>query len=161
MTEKYELIGPTEDEFRKIIEREYQMLRRMFKKGNKGALLWAIYETVLVNKKVVPKWIVDAFREAYSLGRAGEIRSWDEVFGSPPARYGAARRLTTKFEQQRLVFEEVRRLKAEGKPLNEEEFVGIGKRLGIGSKSKVKALLREARAWNERMERTERLFRRH
>ena len=47
--------------------------------------------------------------------------------------------------------EEIKRLKADGVSLNQEEFDAIGRRLGVGAASKVKELWRDARLWAERL----------
>jgi hypothetical protein len=105
-----------------------------------------------LNGVPVPEWLSAAFIERYRMGQQGEIRSWDEVFGKP-TRYGAGKRLRRRMEEESLILEEVERIKAEGKPLNEEEFHEIGRRLkGVSAgKTKVKELLRDAKLWAERM----------
>jgi hypothetical protein len=112
-------------------------------------VLGQLYTSFLHNQPV-PKHVSAAFIEKFRKGNHGEIRSWDEVFGKP-TRYGTAEKIRRQIEQEEKVLAEARRLKAEGVPLNEEEFAAIGKRTGVGGKSKVKELLREAREWTERL----------
>jgi FtsZ-binding cell division protein ZapB len=72
------------------------------------------------------------------------------VFGKP-TRYGTGENIKRRIEQGQLVADEVDRLKAQGKSLNEEEFEAIGLRTAVGAKSKVKSLLREQRFWAHRV----------
>ena len=108
--------------------------------------LHAIYVCCLINSPI-PTWVATAFVERYRRGYWGEIKSWDEVFGRPPTRHGTRKRIERDMTAQQLVVEEIRRLQAENKPLNEEEFSAIGRRLGVGGKTRVKELLRDARFW--------------
>ena len=112
-------------------------------------ILRELYMTLL-DKRPVSRRISTAFVEKYLKGRNGEIRSWDEVFGKP-ARYGTGKNIKREMEQGQLVADEVDRLKAEGKSLNEEEFEAIGRRTAVGGKSKVKSLLHEQRFWSHRV----------
>jgi hypothetical protein len=68
-------------------------------------------------------------------------------------RYGTGRRIEREIDKEQQVNEEILRLQAEGKALNEEEFAEIGRRLGVGGKTRVKELWRSARIWAERMNR--------
>ena len=115
----------------------------------KNSILHDLYACFLANK-AVPKELSDAFVERYLKGRNGEVRSWDEVFGRPE-RYGTGKQVKRRIEQGQLVADEVDRLKAQGKSLNEEEFEAIGRRTAVGAKSKVKALLHEHRFWSHRV----------
>jgi FtsZ-binding cell division protein ZapB len=110
-----------------------------------------LYACFLTNK-AVPKELSDAFVERYLRGRNGDVRSWDDVFGKP-TRYGTGEKMKRQIEQGRLVADEVDRLKAQGKSLNEEEFEAIGgpRRTAVGGRSKVKALLHEHRFWSHRV----------
>jgi FtsZ-binding cell division protein ZapB len=115
----------------------------------KDSVLRDLYACFLANK-AVPKELSDAFAERYLRGRNGEVRSWDEVFGKP-TRYGTGENTKRQIEQGKLIADEVDRLKAQGKSLNEEEFEAIGRRTAVGGKSKVKALLHEHRFWSHRV----------
>jgi hypothetical protein len=125
-------------------------LRLEFEAGDDRVLLKAINWCCLHNIPL-PEWAAAAFVERYRRGHLGEIRSWDEVFGHP-TRYGTMGRIKREVEQGHAVLEEVERVKNEGRPLDDEEFNAIGKRLGVGGKTKVKDLLRDARFWAERLE---------
>jgi hypothetical protein len=103
-----------------------------------------------IHNEPIPKQLSTAFIEKYRKGSEGGIRSWNEVFGSP-TRYGTAEKIKRRIKQEQLVLDEVRRLKAEERSLNEEEFEAIGSRTGVGAKSKVKELLHDARLWAERL----------
>ena len=127
-----------------------------FEAGDEGALLRAIYWAFLHNRPV-PDWARIAFLSQYMRGRHGEIKSWDEAFGRP-ARYGTGRRILRQMKDEKKVLEEVARLKSEGHSLNEEAFIAIAKSTAVGGKSKVKALLRDAKMWAERLNA---LYRRH
>jgi hypothetical protein len=121
-----------------------------FEKGDDRALLKTINECCLHNIPL-PEWAAAAYVERYRRGYHGEIRSWDEVFGQP-TRYGTGERIKRKIEQSRAVLEEVERVRAEGEPLDDEEFTTIGRRLGVGAKTKVIELLRDGKFWAERLE---------
>jgi hypothetical protein len=103
-----------------------------------------------IHKEPIPKQVSSAFIEKYRKGSEGKIRSWNEVFGTP-TRFGTGEKLKRQIKQEHIVLDEVRRLKSEGQSLNEEEFEAIGRRLGVGAKSKVKELLHDARLWAERL----------
>jgi hypothetical protein len=122
--------------------------RSEFEAGDDRALLDVFYWCCL-HGLPIPAWAATAFVERYRRGHSGEIRTWDEVFGRP-AGYGTGDRLKRKIEQERVVLEEVQRLQSEGESLNEAEFEAIGRRLGVGGKTKVKDLLHDAREWAER-----------
>ena len=115
----------------------------------KDSVLGDLYACFLTDK-AVPKELSDAFVERYLKGRNGEVRSWDEVFGKP-TRYGTGENIRREIEQGLLVADDVARLRAEGKSLNEEEFEAIGRRTAVGGKSKVKALLHEHKFWSHRV----------
>jgi FtsZ-binding cell division protein ZapB len=115
----------------------------------KDSVLQDLYACFLSNK-AVPKELSDAFVERYLRGHKGEVRSWDEVFGKP-TRFGKGENIKRQIEQGYLVADEVDRLKAQGKSLNEEEFEAIGSRTAVGGKSKVKSLLHEHRFWSNRV----------
>jgi hypothetical protein len=123
-------------------------LRAEFELGNDRALLETM-NTCCLHNLPLPGWASTAFVERYRRGHHGEIKSWDEVFGRP-TRYGTAERLKRKMEDGRRVVEEIGRLRAAGESLNEEEFSAIGRRLGVGGKTKVKELWHDARLWAER-----------
>jgi hypothetical protein len=115
--------------------------------GRREALLEAVYSCSTLETPIYP-WLKLALVFACKRGRDGEVRSWDELFGKP-TRYGTGERLRRRFEQEALVIAEIERLKAEGKPLNEEEFAEIGRRLGVGGKSTVKDLQKSWRFYND------------
>ena len=117
----------------------------------KSEVLQDLYACLLTNKPI-PRELSDAFMESYLRGRNGEVRSWDDVFGKP-TRYGTGEKIKRRIEQERLVAEEVARVKAEGGSLNQEEFQAIGGRRGVavGAATKVKGLLRSHRYWTERV----------
>ena len=115
----------------------------------KDSVLRNLYACFLTNR-AVPKELSDAFVERYLRGHKGEIRSWDEVFGKP-TRYGTGKSIKRQTKQGKIVADEVDRLKAQGKSLNEEEFEAIGRRTAVGGKSKVKALLQDHRFWSDRV----------
>ena len=107
---------------------------------------------MLDNKPLYP-WLKLVLSFAIKRGNHGEIRSWDEVFGKP-TRYGTGEKVKRQIEQERRVAAEVEKVSGEGKSLNEGEFEAIGRRTGVGGKTKVKELLREHRSslWNRLFE---------
>jgi hypothetical protein len=122
---------------------------RMAKKNDEIDVLGRLYLSLLDNEPI-PAWLAVAFIERYQRGQQGKIRSWDEAFGKPN-RYGIGERFQRSKEQEARVVAEVERLRAEGRSLNEEEFAAIGRRLGVGGKTKVKELLHNNRFWAERV----------
>ena len=91
----------------------------------------------------VPAWVKQGFQYAYRRGVYEQgLKSWDEVFGSPPKD---ARRQSRYLPKQWRVLKEVERVKAAGISLNEEEFGAIGSRLGVGGSSTVKQLYADAK----------------
>ena len=121
----------------------------MAQKSDETDILGQLY-TSFLRDEPIPEWLSAAFIEQYKKGQLGEVRSWDDVFGGP-TRYGTGENVRRQIEQGQRVVDEVERLKAEKKSLNEEEFEAIGRRLAVGGKSKVKALLRDTRLWAERV----------
>lgn len=103
-----------------------------------------------LDMRPVPEKIMADFLVKFRKGNEGQIRSWDEVFGKP-TRYGTGERVRRQIEQEGKVVEEVSRLRSRGVPLNEEEFEAIGRRTGVGGKSKVKELLSDAKEWASRL----------
>ena len=72
------------------------------------------------------------------------------MFGRP-TRYGTGEKVRRQIEQGQRVVDEVEKLKADGRSLNEGEFEAIGRRLAVGGKSKVKELLHNTRLWADRV----------
>ena len=105
----------------------------------------------------VPKEVSAAFIEKFRKGNEGAIKSWDDVFGKP-TRYGTGEKVRRRIEQEGKALKEAERLTSEGDSFNDEGYVTIGKRTGVGAKSKVKELLHDAREWAERLKF---LYRRH
>src|SRR5262249_21817229 len=89
------------------------------------------------------KWVTEIIEGADNYAASGKLKSWDEVFGKPPTRKQARRALD--YDNTHRVFHEVLKASAKGDPIEDLLFGRVGKKLGIGGKTKVKELYRLAR----------------
>jgi hypothetical protein len=117
--------------------------RKSYEAGDKTALLRALVHCALF-RRAMPEWASQAFVLIYRAALAGEIRSWDDVFGRPwrqeksRAQQRGVRTQSWKWEVWKLVQE---LHEGEGKPpIDDVLFERVGRRLGIGGKSTIKAL---------------------
>jgi hypothetical protein len=111
-------------------------------KGDKSALLEAIHWSALYGLPL-PKWAAKTFRETY--GRVVyELahKSWDEVFGVPPAKQQKVRQ---KLQRKKLgpeVMKAVWNMRGQGETW-ERSFILVGKKNNI-SKSVAQSIYYEA-----------------
>jgi hypothetical protein len=117
---------------------EVGALKEQLDAGNLGVLLRGVY-LCFHHDLPIPDWITKEFNKRFRQGQEGKIKSWDEAFGRP-ARWGTGSKQWREHVDAYRVNKEVQRLKAEGQPLNEEQFEAIGRTLGVGGKTKVKSL---------------------
>jgi hypothetical protein len=113
---------------KKFLAERLTILREKCESGNKAAILKALHQCFLMNASV-PKWLRQAFVQAYEAAARFEIRSWDDAFG--PAREKGAHPKTRK------QYAELRYSVALGVVLRESNiqpdlFDKIGTDLGIG-----------------------------
>jgi hypothetical protein len=119
---------------------------KSYEEGDKTALLRMLVHCAFY-RRTMPEWAVSAVVSIYRAALAGEIRSWNDVFGRPwqqerpRAQRRSLRTRTWKWE----VWKRVHELhKGEGKPIDNKLFEEVGKQLAIGGKSTVAALYGEA-----------------
>jgi hypothetical protein len=117
--------------------------RASFEAEDKTALFRVLTLCALF-RRPLPEWASAAFISIYRAALAGEIRSWDDVFGRPweqekrGAQQRGVRTQSWKWEVWKLVHE---LHEGEGKPpIDDALFERVGKELGIGGRSTVKAL---------------------
>ena len=113
-----------------------------YKAGNKRALILMIGACGL-SGWIIPKWVTNIIMGADNYAACGELKSWDEVFGKPPTRKRAGR--VRDFDNKYRVLHEVLKAGAKGEPIDDLLFGRVGKKLGIGGKTKVKELYGLAR----------------
>jgi hypothetical protein len=117
----------------KVIAERLEILKQKFDggRGNKAALLMAVYQCALMGKPL-PEWLRQAFIETYESAARYEIRSWDEAFGRPQVQ-GA--HLNPRKEYADLRYEIALRVALrtpEKEPIEPDLFDKIGAELGIG-----------------------------
>src|SRR5262249_38288467 len=106
--------------------------------GDKTWLLFEIWRCSRDGREI-PKWAIDALDQAYRAALAGDLSSWDEVFGKPFPKGTQPRRrraLIRKWEVWAMVHD----LAEEGNAIDDSLFERVGKKLAIGGRTKVKEL---------------------
>jgi hypothetical protein len=120
--------------------------RTSYQAEDKTALLRMLVQCALF-RRTMPEWAASAVVSIHRAALAGEIRSWNDVFGRPwqqerpRAQRRSLRTRTWKWEVWKLVHE---LHEAEGKPIDNKLFEKVGRKLAIGGKSTVAALYGEA-----------------
>src|SRR5437763_6458009 len=117
--------------------------RKNYEAGNKTALFRVLMQCAFF-RRPMPEWASHVFVVMHRAAVAGEIRSWDDVFGrpwqqeQPRAQQRGVRTQSRKYQ----VWIRVRDLhEGEGKPpIDNALFERVGRQLGIGNKSTVAAL---------------------
>ena len=111
--------------------------RRSFEASDETALFRVLTLCALF-RRPLPEWAAAAFVLIYRVALAGEIRSWDDVFGRPweqekrRAQQRGVRTQSWKWELWKLVHE-----LHEGKgkpPIDDALFERVGRELGIGGR---------------------------
>jgi hypothetical protein len=113
-----------------------------YKMGNKDALILLIGMCGIAGWPI-PKWAASIIVEAPSHAIFGRIRSWDEVFGKPHTPKKGTRLL--EWQRRWHVFAEVQTAHSKGEAIDDLLFERIGKKLGIGGRTKAKDLYAAAR----------------
>ena len=120
--------------------------RTSYEEGDMPSLLRMLVQCAFY-RRTMPEWAANALVSNYRAALAGQIRSWDDVFGRPwqqerpRAQRRSVRTRTWKWEVWKLVHE---RHKGKGKPpIDNKLFEKVGRELAIGGKSTVAALYGE------------------
>jgi hypothetical protein len=116
-----------------------QGAREAFDQGNKDALLHFI-SFCFLQRRDVPEWAQEKFRDAVARAKDFEIKSWDEVFGRPlekGAHLDARRR---KHRVLAEVWKSVNKRRRAGDSLNKELYEAVGKELGVGGATVVEEM---------------------
>jgi hypothetical protein len=120
--------------------------RTSYEEGDKPALFRMLVQCALF-RRTMPEWAAGELVSIHRAALAGEIRSWNDVFGRPwqqerpRAQRRSLRTRTWKWEVWKLVHE---LHEGEGKPIDNKLFEKVGRQLAIGGKSTIAALYGEA-----------------
>ena len=133
-------LDEADDDSIKWAEDHSRRLKSAYEAGHRQAL-WQIIVVCSLRGTPIPEWACEVFTGIDPHVKWGMIESWSEVFGKPREK---ARSVIKAKNSRRSVYEMVQLLNARGNPINDAMFELIGKRLGIGGKTTVKNLYREA-----------------
>jgi hypothetical protein len=114
------------DAYASMLAARCDRAEQKFKAGDKSQLLLAMKDCLEL-RGPIPQWAQDAFLEAYYI----LPKSWDDVFG-PPIPKGTnleAARRKSKIGLQ--LYLEVKRLNAEGTPIDDGLFETVGKQFSV------------------------------
>jgi len=133
-------VDEADDDSIKWAEDHSRRLKSAYEAGHRQAL-WEIIVVCSLSGTPIPEWACEVFTGVDPHVKWGMIESWNEVFGKPREK---ARSVIKAKNSRTSVYEMVQLLNARGNPINDAMFELIGKRLGIGGKTTVKNLYREA-----------------
>jgi hypothetical protein len=133
-------VDEADDDSIKWAEDHSRRLKSAYEAGHRQAL-WEIIVVCSLSGTPIPEWACEVFTGIDPHVKWGMIESWNEVFGKPREK---ARSVIKAKNSRTSVYEMVQLLNARGNPINDAMFELIGKRLGIGGKTTVKNLYREA-----------------
>ena len=133
-------VDEADDDSIKWAEDHSRRLKSAYEAGHRQAL-WEIIVVCSLSGTPIPEWACEVFTGIDPHVKWGMIGSWNEVFGKPREK---ARSVIKAKNSRTSVYEMVQLLNARGNPINDAMFELIGKRLGIGGKTTVKNLYREA-----------------
>ena len=133
-------LDEADDDSIKWAEDHSRRLKSAYEAGHRQAL-WEIIVVCSLSGTPIPEWACEVFTGIDPHVKWGMIESWNEVFGKPREK---ARSVIKAKNSRTSVYEMVQLLNARGNPINDAMFELIGKRLGIGGKTTVKNLYREA-----------------
>ena len=118
---------------------EARLFQAEYENGDGGALLRLLWFCA-ANDHPLPEWGRAAFLTIHAAAEAGEVKSWDVVFGRPlpdGKRQGGLQTESRRFE----VYRRVRDIHdQEGAPIDDLLFARVGRELGIGGKTTVNRL---------------------
>lgn len=110
---------------KKILAMWSQRDEILYRRGGDRTLLLKVMEMYFASGMLPPKWAREAFLGAYY----SYPKSWDDVFGKPPRRDTPEQ---AKIKEQVVdVAREVRRLHAEGHPIDDGLFEKVAENLGM------------------------------
>lgn len=99
--------------------------------GDRNAVLGAL--RICANHGLpMPDWLARAFIQGYDLVLSRQTGSWDDAFGKPVPKGAHLAAMRKRRNKATAVWLEVRKLHAEGWPIDDGLFEKAGKRLGIG-----------------------------
>jgi hypothetical protein len=125
--------------------------KEFVEKGNRRALLDAVYHNCILNNEPLYPWLRLALLYAYKRAHHREIRSWDEVFGKPS--YVTAKKVRREFVQGLAGVSEVEHAKNLWLSINKEKLEIIGRKLKIGGRTKVRGLGTQTRLFADMWDR--------
>jgi hypothetical protein len=108
---------------------------RRYRGGELTALLYAL-DLCLRYRIDVPDWVQKEIHTAVARSFMGDLKSWNQVFGRPRTR-GQYERLTRDVKMRSKINQAI---SLHDGPMDNLFYEELGERLGIGGKSKVKAL---------------------
>lgn len=122
--------------FRWIGAGELQGLYEIYRKGNKAAVIEALYVCSL-NSLPIPRWCEMAYLSAYRKIKHYKAKSWDDVFGRPHPK---GTHLETKKQEREFAFKVYNRIEQikrddPSTPIDGYLFERIGREFGIGGKT--------------------------
>jgi hypothetical protein len=117
------------------LERLLPKLAQRHAKGDKHALLLAMFYCMIGRGRVAPVWARLAFANAYTdVHYYARFGSWDDVFGKPWPK-GHLKKAHRRAELRIYVWHRVRHLHdKEGKGLSDDLFAEVGAEFEIGSR---------------------------
>lgn len=121
-------------------------LEQEFAAGDISAALKVVHLCVMLGEppEVWPGWARDYFVNVCNSGYEGELKSWDEVFGTPYTSEKYRRKVRDEHFPW-VIYESVKAATKDGRPIDDKLFEEIGRKLGVGGKTLVKELYAKAR----------------
>jgi hypothetical protein len=110
--------------------------------GDQGALLHFI-DFCFLQRRDVPAWAREKFREAIGKVRSFEVKSWDEVFGRPLKKGKQLAALRRRSEALSKVWKLVNARRRAGEALDKRLFEAVGREVGIGGATVVEKMYYE------------------
>jgi hypothetical protein len=135
--------GPWEIDPRYPAEGDYEK-RFDGGKGDRQILLWAIMYSAR-DKELVPEWAAKSLEDIMYRMAEGQFETWDDAFGKPRAE-GVQQRKIQGDSRMTEVWSLVQQ-RPKGTPIDDNLFADIGRKLGIGGKTKVKELYNRAKEY--------------
>lgn len=104
--------------------------KNKIQRGDKTVLLMAIHHCLLM-KKPLPKWLREAFVQAYESAYPFEARSWDEVFGPPHPKGAHLQARKRNLELRIPLWKRVQERVVAGDKIDKGLFERVGPEFGI------------------------------
>jgi hypothetical protein len=112
-----------------------------YRMGNKDALIMML-GACAISGWPIPKWAGDIIVGAHDYAVHGMLGSWDELFGKPPTPKKGA--LLRDWQLRWYIHGEILVAQSKGEAIDDLLFERIGKKFGIGGKTKVKKIYKAA-----------------